>query len=202
MKVTATLLLAATLSFQASALDLKIRSNPHLIDFLPSDLQATNVRLANQVNTMRECANSDGQTGGRCISYCSASEYACWVVRYLSSGIADRIYSVNGASIEPWFQVDPKKSNKVVFLSDSARQFAAHKASAMLKESPGSRAEGCEPYSGAERARCEKLGPPATRAAPGKKQHRCPPHFSWEETSGGPGRPNYMSCLPDVGAYE
>lgn len=201
MKVTATLLLAATLSLQAGALDMKIRSNPHLIDFLPSDLTASDVRLANKVSTMRECANAGGQTGS-CISYCSDSDYACWVVRYLPTGIADRIYSVNGTSIELWLQVDPKNSNKVLFMSDRARNFAAEKTSAMLKEPPRSRAQGCEPYSGADRARCDRLGPRAMRVAPTRDQHRCPKNYSWQETSGGPGRPNYMSCLRNVGPNE
>lgn len=42
----------------------------------------------------------------------------------------------------------------------------------------------------------------ATGTMPKGDQHRCPKGYSWQETSGGPGRPNYMSCLRNVGPTE
>ena len=163
MRMKATLLLTAALSCNANALDVKIRANPHVIDYVPSDLVAANVRLADKIKVMHDCGYADGQPG-RCLSYCSDEDASCWVVRYLPSGTAERVYTVSGPSIELWLKVDAKNPYTVLFASERARKFAAEKSAAMLKGAPGSRAEGCEPYNGVERDRCEKLGPQSMRS--------------------------------------
>jgi len=50
-------------------------------------------------------------------------------------------------------------------------------------------------------SRGQKQGSAITAGAKGDAHH-CPKGYSWQETSGGPGRPNYMSCLRNVGPNE
>ena len=168
MKKAIILVLTALLSLSASAMDIRIRSNPILLDYLPNDIRPVDVRLANKSKVMLACGNTDGRAG-RCVGFCSDSQYGCWFIRFLQSGTADRVYMVNGDTIQPWLQMDPNNSYKVIFASENARRSLADITKANLKESVGPRPEGCASYSGAERTRCDRIGPQAMRVATNKK---------------------------------
>ena len=168
MKKALIFALTGLIALSASALDIRIRANPILLDYLPNDVRPVDVRLANKSKVMLACGNTDGRAG-RCVGFCSDSQYGCWFIRFLQSGTADRVYSVNGDTIQPWLQVDPNDRYKVIFASADARRSQADITKANLKQPSGPRPEGCEPYSGAERTRCERLGPQAMRTVPTKK---------------------------------
>ena len=168
MKKALIFVLTTLFALSASALDIRIRSNPILLDYLPTDVRTVDVRLANKSRVMLACGNTDGRAG-RCVGFCSDSQAGCWFIRFLQSGTADHVYMVNGATIQPWLQMDPNNSHKVIFASADARMSLAEITKANLMQPSGTRPEGCEPYSGAERMRCEKIGPKAMRTASTKK---------------------------------